>query len=237
MITRIGTALVGGVAGVVGGSVWILHAVLLAARPAGCVGAAECGVAGGHRASEDLAWLFLIAVALLGTCMAGAFLSAGSAAAGRRSPRAAMVLMATGGLLVLGGVVVNSVMAGDSPLWWLHDTDTLGRIIPVVASVVAGLAAVRRLWFNRWAGVLLMGAAVASLPFNVQDDRVLLNVPLGGAWVLAAGSVLPRHGRRRGQAPSLGVQDDGRPEACGAAGGEQRDRRRTDDGGNRQYGE
>jgi hypothetical protein len=148
-----------------------------------------------------------------------------------------MLLMATGGLLVLGGVVVNSVMAGDSPLWWLHDTDTLGRIIPVVASVVAGLAAVRRLWFNRWAGVLLMGAALASLPLNVQDDRVLLNVPLGGAWVLAAGSVLPRHGRRRGQAPSLGVQDDGRPEARGAASGKQRYDNGAEDRDDRQYGE
>ena len=35
----------------------------------------------------------------------------------------------------------------------------------------------------RWSGSALLVAALVSLPFNAPDDRVLLSVPLGLAWL------------------------------------------------------
>ena len=83
-----------------------------------------------------------------------------------------------------GGLVVNAVLPGDSPLWWLHDSDSLGRMFPVVGSLMIGIGVLRNGGGVRWAGGLLVVSAVASLPVNVQDDRVLLDLPLGLAWCL-----------------------------------------------------
>ncbi len=92
--------------------------------------------------------------------------------------------MLTGAAMLAGGVVANAALAGDSPLWWLHDTDTLGRLVPVAGAFVAGLGVVRSRQPARWVGAVLVVGAVVALPFNAQDDRVLLSIPLGLAWVV-----------------------------------------------------
>ena len=167
-----------------GGAVWSVHALLLAARPEGCI-AAACGTRA-HRPSEDLAWLLLVAVMLIAV-------SAGLVAA--RAPRrgrgllwSGTGLVAAGAVLLAVGIMVNAT-GHDSPLWWLHDSDALGRFLPVLGGVLTGAGLLRGRILPRWAGLALVAGAIFSFGFNVQNARVLLVLPLGLAWVAFAYAV------------------------------------------------
>lgn len=164
-----------------GGAIWTLHALWLSARPEGCVGA-DCRFPGAsNRPSEDLAWLFLLSVVAL--ALAVPRLAGAPATSGRRSFRVGTALLWAGAALLAAGIAVNAALPGDSPLWWLHDTDSLGRLVPVAGALLTGIGAVRAGGPLRLPGSALIVAALVSLPFNAQDDRVLLSVPLGVAWV------------------------------------------------------
>jgi hypothetical protein len=167
---------------VVGGGVWAAHAVVLGMRAPGCV-AEDCWSPGAsHRPSEDLGWLLLLAVLALSVAVGQ--LARERRERGRPLIRAGSVLLCTGAALLAVGLMVNAVLPGDSPLWWLHDTDTLGRLVPVAGAFVSGLGIARARHPSPWVGgVLLVGSMVALL-FNAQDDRALLSVPLGVAWVV-----------------------------------------------------
>jgi hypothetical protein len=166
------------ISAVLGGSLWAVHAILLAMRPLGCVGQACFEGFRGHRDSEDIAWVLLVSVLLLA-------LSVG--AAPRRDGRIRPVLVAPFVLLTLGaalltlGIIVNRGSSDGSALWWLHDSDTLGRIVPVLGTLIAGIAMLRD-GTPRWLAALFLVAAAASFGVNVQDERALLGVPVGVAW-------------------------------------------------------
>jgi hypothetical protein len=81
-------------------------------------------------------------------------------------------------------MVVNAALPGDSPLWWLHDTDTLGRLVPVAGTFLSGLGIARARYPSPWVGGVLVVGSLVALPFNAQDDRALLSVPLGLAWIV-----------------------------------------------------
>lgn len=85
-------------------------------------------------------------------------------------------------MLLALGLVVNASLH-DSPLWWLHDSDTLGRFLPVLGGLLAGMGVLRGRVLPRWAGLALLAGAALSFGFNVQNARVLLVLPLGLAWV------------------------------------------------------
>jgi hypothetical protein len=166
---------------VFGGAVWILHALWLSARPEGCVGAGCWFPGASNRPSEDLAWVFLLSVVAL--AVAGSRLAGGPSASGRGSFRAGTALLWIGAVLLAVGIAVNAALPGDSPLWWLHDTDSLGRFVPVAGTLLMGVGGLRAGGPLRWSGTALIVAALVSLPFNAQDDRVLLSVPLGVVWL------------------------------------------------------
>jgi hypothetical protein len=166
---------------VFGGAIWTLHTLWLNARPEGCV-RADCWLPGAsNRPSEDLAWLFLLSV--LALAMAASRLASGLSASGRGLLRAGTALLWGGAVLLAVGIAVNAALPGDSPLWWLHDTDSLGRLLPVVGALLTGVGGLRTGGPLRWPGAALIVAALVSLPFNAQDDRVLLSLPLGVAWL------------------------------------------------------
>lgn len=184
----------GGLAGVAGAGTLALHAVLLAVRPPGCVGA---GCAGGvpHRPSEDLAWMLLAALVLL------TFALAVNGRPLRGWWLGAVAALATAVALLAVGMVINGGSSTGSALWWLHDTDTLPRLLVVLGTASAG-AAVLRVGEPRWLGASIVAAAVLALPFNIQDWRVLLDLPLAAALgalsvqqLRSVKSVLPRTGR------------------------------------------
>ena len=167
---------------VFGGATWTLHALWLSARPEGCV-QADCRFPGAsNRPSEDLAWLLLLSVVALAVAVHR--LAGGpSASSGRGACRAGTALLWVGAVLLAAGIAVNAALPGDSPLWWLHDTDSLGRLVPVAGALLTGVGGRRAGGPLRWSGSALIVAALVSLPFNAQDDRVLLSVPLGLAWL------------------------------------------------------
>jgi len=164
-----------------GGATWTLHALWLSARPEGCVQAGCWYPGASNRPTEDLGWLLLLSVVALAVAVKR--LAGGPSASGRGAFRAGTALLWVGGVLLAAGIVVNAALPGDSPLWWLHDTDSLGRLVPVAGAFLTGVGGIRSGGPLRWSGAALIVAAVVSLPFNVQDDRVLLSVPLGVAWL------------------------------------------------------
>lgn len=116
----------------------------------------------------------------------------------RAARQVATGLVLAGAAVLTLGLIINAALPGDSPLWWLHDSDSMGRLLPVLGSVVAGVAAWRGQWLGRWQGALLILCALASFGFNAQTDRILFTLPLGAAWALVgATSVLSGIGRRR----------------------------------------
>ena len=197
---------------VFGGAIWVGHVLVLAARPEGCI-ADGCRSAGASvRITEDLLWLFLVALAALGLGMA--YASAGRGKGQRQRRGGGAVRLATG-LVLAGaatcvlGLVVNAVLPGDSPIWWLHDSDSLGRFLPVLGSALGGVAAWRGRWLRRWQGALLVVTALASLGFNAQTDRILFALPLGVAWVVVGASELFRHRARANQSSASSATSSG----------------------------
>lgn len=158
--------------------------MLLSVRPVGCVGEACFEVGRGHRESEDLAWLLLSSVLLLalGTGLAG------RQRGGARTPwrMTAFVLLLVGAVLLVVGLFMNASSPAGSPLWWLHDSDTLGRILPVAGTMAAGVS-MATIPGARWLAFLLIGSALLGLGFNAQDERTLLSIPVGLAWVAYGG--------------------------------------------------
>jgi len=164
----------------------------------GCI-AAGCAATGSPpRPTEDLLWLFLLSVCALGI---GMVCSPTNGARGRTARQIAASLVLAGVAVLILGLITNGALPGDSPLWWLHDSDSMGRGLPVLGSVAAGAAALRGQWLGRWQGVLLILSALATFGFNAQTERILFAMPLGAAWaVVGAAYLLSRAPRRdRGQ--------------------------------------
>lgn len=208
-----GRALGAGASWVIGGSVWTTHVVLLFLRPVGCI-ADQCGSSGPHRPTEDLLWLFAIAVASVAVGMLIVPVRPG--ARGSLFRWAALILTFAGAAAVALGVAMNAVAEGGSPLWWLHDSDSLGRALPVLGSIAAGVAALRGHWLRPWLGIVLIVASLLCLGFNAQTDRILWAVPLGVAWLLAGVITLsasaPRHrGRSAEDKPDTWSHGSGNP--------------------------
>jgi hypothetical protein len=162
-----------------GGGVWLAHTALLASRPMGCVGAACFEGGRTHRDTEDIAWILLVSVALLTVAIASDV--SRDVGRGRRMRSAALALCGTGAALLVLGLVVNQGRSTGASLWWLHDSDTMGRLLPVLATLVLGIGMFSS-GADRWLAALLVLAALLGLAFNAQDERTLLSVPVGLAW-------------------------------------------------------
>lgn len=185
------------IAATVGGAIWVAHGAVLAARPEGCIGS-ECSVMGTTpRATEDLAPMFLTAAALIALSIAG-LVAGHPRGSARRSVVAALGLAAAAVVALAAGLVLNSLYADENPLWWLTDTDSLPRLFMVLASLLVGVALLSGRDAQRWVGGVLVLASLASLGFNAQNERVLLSLPAGAAWVIVGGAFAGRRARHRG---------------------------------------
>ncbi|WP_210505734.1 hypothetical protein [Naasia sp. SYSU D00057] len=175
-----------GISAVLGGSLWVGHTILLAVRPLGCVGQACFEGARRHRESEDIAGLLLVSVLLLAVSVAAALREDGRLG---RFRLASLVLLVLGAALLALGIAVNRGSSDGATLWWLHDSDTLGRIVPVLGTLMAGIAMLRD-GTPRWLPALFLLAAAASFGVNIQDERALLGLPVGVAWAALGAHVL-----------------------------------------------
>lgn len=104
--------------------------------------------------------------------IAGALLTGMAALAMSRSlPRRRVLLSISAATVLLGALAM--------PLPW--PIVFLGFFTTIIGTVIFGLLAATRLGLT---GILLAGASVLALGFNTEDDRALLLIPLGAAWVL-----------------------------------------------------
>ncbi len=170
----------GGVAAMIGGTLWALWAVLVARLPEGCV-EAECNLPGRSvRGYSDLLPLLAAAVLLIAAGVAGVVIRARAAGRFGRLGRWGLVIGAAGAALLATSLVVQGLFFdGDFPLMPAF-------VIPGGLALAGGFllfaTAVLRV-VPRWAGVLLVIGALALLGVNDQNARILLAVPFGGAWM------------------------------------------------------
>jgi hypothetical protein len=193
------STLLSGISAVLGGSLWLVHTILLAARPLGCVGEACFDGIRTHRDSEDIASLMLVSVLMLAVSVGTALRH------GRRDPFlvASFVLLTLGAALLALGIIVNRGSSDGSALWWFHDSDTLGRIVPVLGTAMAGIAMLRA-GTPRWLPALFIIAAATSFGVNIQDERALLSLPIGVAWAALGLRALLKESSRTRTGPSEG---------------------------------
>jgi hypothetical protein len=171
----------GGLAAMVGGALFVVSALLIAAMPLGCIGhecelrpMRETGVAGA-----------LLMLALLLVVMGAAGLVVRVRRAGRlgRLGKTGIVVAAAGAALpVIGGLVQGVIFEGDYPLMPLFVIP--GVLALVVGFALLGLAVLQARVLPRWVAVLLVVGSLAMLGFNDQNARALMAIPNGIAWAV-----------------------------------------------------
>ncbi|MEX2046882.1 MAG: hypothetical protein WEE03_06940 [Chloroflexota bacterium] len=163
-------------AAIVGGLIWCATVLITALRPA--------GYAGSYRSTLDLHPTILVAFALIA-------LAATILASDLQPSRLAWV--ATGicwiGLALLSVNVAFVIATGDdAPVWPTH----YGAFFAMALGLAfLGIAALRCRAIRAVAGILMIVPPLVMPAGNMQDDRVLLWLPLGAA-ALALGTVLVR---------------------------------------------
>ena len=200
-----------GLAALFGGALWIASAIVMAAKPEGCV-ASECDLPGrSMRESGTLvAVLVLPAVLLVAVGVAGLVRRARTARSFRREGRVGLAFGGVGFAAIVAGGLVQAVFFGDDfpymPLFVIP-----GVLALVVGLVLVGIAVLRARVLARPAAVLLIAGALAMLGFNDQDARVLLAVPLGLGWTAVGYALWSDKDAPRVPAGSTGTPLPARP--------------------------
>lgn len=173
-------------AAIVAGLIWVATIVITALRPIGYPGA--------HRSTLDLHPLILVAFVLMAW-------STTALASDLRPSRLAWTGVGVSWIAVaLFSVNVAVVLAtgDDAPVWPTHYA---AFFFMAVSMSLLGVAALRARALPLAAGIAMI---VAPLPMplgNMQDDRVLLWLPLGvGALALGIARSFARHLARRSAA-------------------------------------
>ena len=182
-------ARVSGPAAVLGGLLWIVNVVVHALKPEGCV-AAECDVPGRtmREGGPLFDTLFLGAILLMGLGAAALVVRLQRAGRFARLGRLGLVGGSAGvAWLLAGGLVQALFFAGDSPYMPLFIIP--GVLAMMVGVLLLGVAVLRAGVLPRWVGAFLILGTLAMLATNEQNNRVLLALPFGIAW-MAAGYAL-----------------------------------------------
>lgn len=193
-----------GIAGTIGGVLWVISTVMHASRPVGCV-AEECARRTMRESSAVEGVLNLAALLLFSVTAAGLIGLVRRTGRFGTTGRLGTVLTAAGALvLVLAGLVQALVFDGDFPLMPYF-------VVPAVAAsiigvVVLAVTVLRSGVLPRWAGGSLVVGAVLMVGFNEQTSAAWLALPFGVAWI-AVGYALwadrrhPASSNARGSAP------------------------------------
>jgi hypothetical protein len=169
----------GGPAALVGGVLWIIVTILTALHPEGCITEA-CDLPGSSmREGTALDGLLAIASLFSLAYAVGAFVARARAAGGfgKLGQVGTTAMVAGVAVLAAGGIAQALSFGGDVPYV------VTGVLALDVGTLLLGVAILRAPVLPRWAGLLLVIGALALLPANYQNARVLLGVPFGLAWV------------------------------------------------------
>ena len=176
----------GGLAGMLGGALFVVSALLIASMPRGCIGD-ECafrqmrdpGIAGA---------LLMFALLLVVVGAAGLVVRVRRAGRLGRLGETGIIVAAVGAALpVIGGLIQGILFEGDYPLMPFFVIP--GLLALVVGFVLLGLAILQARVLPRWAAVLLVAGSLAMLGFNDQNAQALMAIPNGIAW-MAVGYLL-----------------------------------------------
>jgi len=175
-----------GVAGMLGGALFVVSAVVISSMPRGCIGD-ECA-ARPMRETGAAGALLVLALLLVVVGMAGLVIRTRNAGRLGALGKAGAVVAAVGAALpVIGGLVQGVVYDGDYPLMPFFVIP--GVLALVVGFVLLGIAVLLAGVLPRWAAALLVVGSLAMLGFNDQNTQALLAIPNGIAWI-AVGYVL-----------------------------------------------
>jgi hypothetical protein len=178
-----------GVAGMLGGALFVLSAVLIASMPRGCIGG-ECATRT-MRETGAAGALLMLALLLIVVGMAGLVIRARNAGRFGALGKTGAIVAAIGVALPLIGSLVQGVLyGGDYPLMPYFVIP--GVLALVTGFVLLGIAVLLARVLPRWAAALLVVGSLAMLGFNDQNAQALLAIPNGIAWI-AVGYVLWRH--------------------------------------------
>ena len=166
----------GGLAAMLGGTLWIVAAIITAFKPRGCIGPEECDVMA-MRDTSDVAPLLLLALLLSAMGLAAMFIRARNTGRLDRWGQIGVALCAVGVALLVVGMVLNAI----SEVFWA--LVPLGGLALVIGLALAGFAALRMEALPRWAAVLLVIGSLGMLGFNDQNAQVLMAIPFGIGWV------------------------------------------------------
>jgi len=165
----------GGAAAMLGGILWIVSAIITAAKPRGCIGL-ECDVSA-MRDSSDVTPFLLLALLLTAVGLAGVATRAQNTGRFGRLAQAGVALYVVGFALFVLGTVLNAI----SEVFWLLMLPA--GLALIVGLVLTGFAVFRTEVLPRWVAVLLIIGSLAMLGFNDQTAEVLMAIPFGVAWV------------------------------------------------------
>lgn len=170
-----------GIAGMLGGTLWIASTVIHALKPVGCV-AEECAIRPMRESSAIEGVLTLGAIVLFSVAAAGLILVVRRAGRFGRLGQTGAVLSLLGvGLVVVASLVQAVLFEGDFPLMPYFVIPGLLALIVgfILVGVTVLLAGVLPLWT---AGALLVGTLVMA-GFNEQTHAAWLALPFGVAWI------------------------------------------------------
>jgi len=166
---------------------------MVARKPEGCVGS-ECDLPGrSARDYGDLVPVLAAAVLLIAAGVAALVARAQSAGRFGRLGRWGLTIGAAGAALLATSLVVQGLFfGGDFPLM---PAFVLPGGLALAGGFLLFAAAVLRV-VPRWAGALLVTGAVALVGVNDQDERILLAVPFGAAWMAVGYALWAGKGQR-----------------------------------------
>jgi hypothetical protein len=177
----------GGLAAMLGGTLWSIATVVHASKPRGCI-AAECATRPMRESDALDSILTLLSVLLFAVGAAGLVALVRSAGRFGRTGNAGAVIGAGGAAVLVIATLIQAIFfGGDLPLMPYFVVP--GLLAAVVGFLLASIAILRSGVLPRWVAVLVMVGALAMLGANEQTARVLLMIPFGVAWV-AVGYVL-----------------------------------------------
>ena len=174
----------GGLAAMLGGTLWTIATVAHASKPRGCI-AAECASRPMRESGALDGILTLLSVLLFAAGLVALVRSAGRF--GRTGKAGAVIGAGGAAVLVIATLIQATFFGGDFPLMPYFVVP--GLLAAVVGFLLAGIAILRSRVLPRWVAVLVIVGALAMLGANEQTARVLLMIPFGVAWV-AVGCVL-----------------------------------------------
>jgi len=166
-----------GLAGISGGTLTVVLAVLTASKPRGCIGD-ECAVRTMREAGVLDAVLFLLAGSFVAAALAGLVVRAGRTGRFGRAGRGGLAAVAAGAALVATGMMLDVWNSELVPAFIIP-----GLLAVIAGFLLLGVAVLRAGVPPRRRGVLVIAGVLAMLGFNDQNWQVLMAVPFGVAWV------------------------------------------------------